>query len=56
MWLEVSILSASALLLFSLVQSLALLFRAALIGSEAAGRVGLYVGLILQSSTGDKRK
>ena len=55
-WLEMSFLSASPLFIFTLVQLLALLFRAALIGSEAARGVGFYVGLILQSSPGRKVK
>lgn len=56
MWLEVSLLSASPLFILSLLQLLALLLGAALIGSEAARRVGLYVGLILQSSSDGKDK
>lgn len=51
MWLKVSILSASALFIFSLDQLFILLLRAAVIGSQTAGGVSLYVGLILQSST-----
>ncbi len=54
MWLEVSLLSASPLFILSLLQLLALLLCAALIGSETARRVGFNVGLILQSSSGGK--
>lgn len=56
MWLEMSLLSASPLFILTLLQLLTLLLCAALIGSEAARRVGLYVGLILQSSSGGKYK
>lgn len=45
MWLKVGLLSASVLIAFIL------LLRAALIGSQTAGGVGLYVGLIFQSAT-----
>ena len=51
-----SLLSASPLFILSLLQLLALLLSAALIGSEAAGRVGLDVGLVLQGSSGGKDK
>lgn len=54
--LEVSLLSASPLFILSLLQLLALLLSTALIGSEAAGRVGLDVGLVLQGSSGGKDK
>lgn len=45
-WLEVRLLPAAPLMRF-----VALIFHVALIGPEAAWRVGLNVGLILQCST-----
>lgn len=50
-WLEVSLLSTSPLLILSLLQLLAVLLRPTLIGSEAAGGVGLDVCLKLQDSS-----
>lgn len=50
-WLEASLLSTSPLVILSLLQLLAVLLRPALIGSEAAGGVGLEVCLKLQDSS-----